>query len=129
MAQNYYLVPVREAAVLTTAFVPGTVLGTSGGSLGMQNQLILYVDLTLGSLTGSDVKVEFSNDGQDWYQESYATVASGVETDVPLVHTFTDDGKFRIPIPIKDNYVRISVKGTGTVTGSSAKIGAVVGVV
>jgi len=37
-------------------------------------------------------------------------------------------GKYRLPIEVKDRYIRVSVKGTGTVTNSSCTLDAVIGV-
>ena len=62
-----------------------------------------------------------------FYQETSSSVSSGTSTDTVLVHTFTATGKYRIAAPLLDRYVRISVKGTGTTTSSSAKIIAAIG--
>jgi len=37
-------------------------------------------------------------------------------------YTITASGQYRIAIPVKDKYMKISAKGTGTVTSSSLKI-------
>jgi len=137
-SSDYNFMPVRSAAILTTSYVAGTVIGGKGadpnfqyfvGPAGLKNQLILYVDFTLGSLTTAELIVEFSNDNSDWYQETEDDLAAstGINTERNQVRTFVATGKYRIPITINDNFIRVSVKGTGTTTGSSMKIGAVIG--
>lgn len=123
-------IPIRASAVLTNGYVAATVLGaaTESSQNGLRNQLMLLVDFTLGSLTSAQIKVEFSPDGTDYYQETFGAIAAGVETDTLGVHTLTATGKYRIPIPCKDNFVKISAQGTGTVTNSLMAIKAVVGI-
>lgn len=138
--------PIRSAAILTTAYVVGNVIGQVpsdlvsnppdpvyvAGPVGLLNQLILYVDFTLGSLTSAQLIVEFNNDPTDvngWYQETIDDIASstGIVTQRNTVRTFAATGKYRIPIKTNDQYIRVSIKGTGTVTSSSAKINAIIG--
>ena len=123
---------IREAAVLTTSYVTADeVLGeksSPGGSIVAEhNQLHLYIDFTLGSLTSSQVKVEFSIDNENWFQETTLSVSSGTQTVNLSEYEFTASGQYRVEIPIKDRYIRVSAKGTGTVTGSSMEIKAVTG--
>lgn len=147
IAENdYRYIPIRDAAILTTSYVAGRIIGQVpadlasnppdfaylSGPVGLRNQLILYVDFTLGSLTTAELKVEFNNDPTDtngWYQETLddAAASTGIVTERSLVRTFSATGKYRIPIKINDQYIRVSIKGTGTVTSSSAKINAIIG--
>lgn len=132
---NYYFTPIRASAVLTTGYVAGTILGGTNQpnntleSLWKNNQLILYVAFTIGSLTNTTIKVEFSNDGVTWYEETtdYLAATTGVITETVTTRIFTATGNYRIPIKIQDNFIRISALGTGTVTGSTLQIDAVVG--
>lgn len=126
--QDYVLLTVRPAAILTNSFVAGQVIGPTSPLMTEQNQMILYVDFTLGLLTNGQIKVEFSHDGSDYYQETSGVITTGAETDTVFTHFFNATGKFRIPIPIKDRYIKISAGGVGTVTASSMKILAVIGV-
>ena len=71
--------------------------------------------------------IEFSADKNDWYQETFSSVSGGTATESIGEHTLTATGKYRSSVPTKDNYFRVSVKGTGTVTGSSAAIKAILG--
>jgi len=116
---------VREEAVLTGSYVAATSQETKT----WHNQLIIYYSFTKGSLSSSELKVEFSNDNSTWYRETSSSLSSGTSTDDVVEHTFDSTGNFRIPIAIKDRYVRVSVKGTGTVTSSLASIDLVLGTV
>jgi len=129
MQQDYIFQSIRDAAILTAAYVAGTVLGPSNTTPMLRNQLNVLVDLTIGSLTSASVKVEYSNDGTDWYQETFMSVDTGVASGLGGIYTFVGTGKYMISIPIKAAYIRISGIGTGTLTGSSLKLGAIVGVV
>ncbi len=120
---EYKKLPVRAAAILTTSYVAGAVIELNPN----HNQLVIYLDFTLGSLTSLELKVEFSNNSTDFFQESHeSSVAAGVATVVPKNYTVTATGKYRIPIPVKDRYVKISTKGTGTVSGSSAAVDVII---
>ena len=129
MQQDYIFQSIRDAAILTAAYVAGTVLGPSNTTPMLRNQLNVLVDLTIGSLTSASVKVEYSNDGTDWYQETFMSVDTGVASGLGGIYTFVGTGKYMISIPIKAAYIRISGIGTGTLTESSLKLGAIVGVV
>lgn len=126
---------VRSAAILTNAFVAGTILapndvtGNKNANPSGENQLIVYVKFTLGSLTDGQVKIEFSHDGTNFYQESFSSISAGVDTVSLGAHKFTASGNYRIAVPIKDNFIRISAIGTGTVTSSSMTVDATLGTV
>lgn len=143
---DYRYMPIRDSAVLTNSYVPGRVIGQVpsdlasnppdavyiAGPVGLRNQLILYVDFTLGSLTSAEIKVEFNNDPTDtngWYQETIDDIAAstGIVTERTALRTLTATGKYRIPIKINDQFIRISVHGTGTVTSSLMKVNAIIG--
>lgn len=66
-------------------------------------------------------------DATDWYQETASSITDGTETNTVLEHTIAATGKYRISVPLKDRYVLVSVKGTGTVTGSAMAVNAIVG--
>lgn len=141
-SQNYYIQTIRAAAILTTSYVPATIIegvqgtptpnGVPGGFVGAQwdNQLVLYFFFTKGSLTSVNIKIEFSNDGTNWVQETYSPAPSaGVTSDVNVVHNWTADGNYRLALPIKDKMIRVSAEGVGTVTSSSLTILAILGTV
>ena len=105
---------LRASTVLT-----GSYVASDKQEIKNKNQLLLYVSFTIGSLTYAEIKVEFSADGTNWYQEtSQVSAGSGLFTQNPVVRKFTASGNKRIPIPVTDRYVRVQCKGTGTVTNS-----------
>ena len=208
---------IRDEAVLTTSYVAGNIIGrikdndsAQQQSLERKNQLVLYIDFTIGSLTSAEVKIEFAPvlyydlayDGQtanftagatvkgstsgaegriqrdadggatgtliispnnaipfidneeitdsesgaavvngglntlsaapsdySWFQETNSSISATISTENLLVRQFSGDGLYRIAIPLKDKYVKISAKGTGTVTNSLMRIIAALGTV
>lgn len=128
---DYKVIPIRSSAILTGSYVAGTAIGTAPNQQDIpykNNELLLLISLTIGSLTTADIIVEFSTDATDWYQESYEQVpTAGVSAVVPYTRSFAATGNYRIAIPIKDRYIRVSSKGTGTATGSLLAIQAVLG--
>ena len=115
---------VRAAAILTGTYVAGTIIeGTH-----LENQLIINVTFVKGSLTSAQIKVEFSNDSSNYYQETVQNISGGTSTDSLLVHSIDTTGGYRIAVPIKDRFIKISAIGTGTATNSSMTIDAVVGI-
>ncbi len=127
MQQDYKVYPIRSASSLTTSYVAGTVISFDG-LVDSKNQLIVNYDLTLGSLTSAELIVEFSADNSDYFQETFGKITDGVEVDTPGYHQFIVSGKGRIPIEIKDRCIKISVKGTGDISGSSMRVMAVIGI-
>ena len=124
---NYIYENIRTSSILTTSYVAGTVLNFKNISPQDKNQLIIYVAFTKGSLTTAELKVEFSHDGITYYQETFSSISSGTSTETLGEHSFSASGNYRIAVPIKDSYIKISVKGTGTVTSSSMAVDAVLG--
>lgn len=127
---------VRAAAILTASYVAGAEIGPS--SVGLNESIFVYdklqllVDFTIGSLTSTSIKIEFSDDGTNWYQEvvdSIGTPATSavVVTENMATRTFLATGKYRISIPINNKYIRVSSIGTGTITSSSLAILAILG--
>ncbi len=126
---DYKIYSVRSSAVLTNSYVAGTVIGDPN-LIYEKNQLVILVGFTIGSLTSGGIKVEFSPDGTTYYNEAYDDIATstGVISERLITRTFSATGNYRIAIPIKDRYIKISAIGTGTVTNSLMSISAVVGV-
>lgn len=127
---------LRSAAILTNSYVAADVLGPTTDTNQVQadvsryNQLNIFVEFTIGSLTDADLKVEFSHDGTTYFQDSAIGSPSSGESAVSALHyTFSADGNYTISIPIKCNYIKISIVGNGTVTSSEAAIHAALGVV
>jgi len=126
--QDYMIHDIRDSAVLTTGYVAGTVLGPTNGSPALKNQLVVLVGFTIGSLTTAEIKVEFSHDGTTYFHQTVSSVGASISTDTPLVHQLGASANLELEIPIKANYIKISVKGTGTVTNSLMSVKAVLGV-
>lgn len=130
---DYYLVSpsVRASLIPTTSYVAGTVIDTGG----KYNQLMIYISNTKGSLTSTEFKVEFSPDATNYYQESVQTLSGGTATEREVEHTIVAANQsaaaqlYRFAIPICDRYIKISVKGTGTLTNSLIAVDVVLGVV
>lgn len=117
-------VSIRAAAILTNSYVSGTVIGP----VEKFNQLLLFVTFTLGSLTSLELKIEFSNDNSTWFQEVTEAVSGATITNNLAERTTTVTGNRLIPIAVKAPYIKVSAKGTGTVTSSSLTIDAAVAI-
>lgn len=137
--QDYIDVPIRTAAILTNSFVIGdgpgseniigTVTDSKTNKAHLKNQLMLYLDFTLGSLTSAEIRIEFSPDNVTYYREvDDGAISSGVVPETVFDRQLTADGLYRLALPIKDRFVRISAQGTGTVTGSSLAVAGVLGI-
>ncbi len=126
---DYKTIPIRSSLVLTNAYVAGTVIDTSLVDLTTENQLMILVGFTIGSLTSASIKVEFSADNTTFYQETLddTTTGSPIITERLATRLMGGTGNYRIAIPIKDRYIKISAIGTGTVTSSLMSILAIVG--
>lgn len=115
---------LREEAVLTTSYVV-TPLTNLDGSLFDCSQLDaynLYINFTKGSLTTAEIKIEFSYDGTNWFQEPNSLVSSGTTTWTPNVNTLAASCDISPKMTMANKYMRVSCKGTGTVTGSKLAV-------
>ncbi len=132
LEQDFSPIAIRAAAILTNSYVAGTVIGNATDfnqrGVGLKNQLNLYIDFTIGSLTDLLIKIEFSNDNVTYIQEAFSSIVAGLDTVSLAEHKFTATGKYRLALPIKDRYIKISAKGEGTVTSSSLTITGVIGI-
>jgi len=122
-SQDYARKTIRTAAILTNSYVAGTTIEQAR----QYSQIVLLVSFTIGSLTSAELKVEFSPDNTTFYQETFEALSGGTGTLSLGEHTMAATGNYRIAIPARDNFVKISAKGTGTVTSSTITIEAVVG--
>ena len=130
---DYSFYNLRTPTILTNSYVASTtILGTAPNTpaISCENQLILYVHFTKGSLTSAELIIEFSHDGTtNFVQETTddLTASTGITTQRLSTRTFTSSGDYRIPIRINDAHIRVSVKGTGTTTGSLMSVDAIIG--
>ena len=110
---------IRTAAILTTSYV-----NTESVEFDQFKELCILFDITQGGLTSFEYKVWISKNGVDWFQEATESVASGVITDAACYYTMTlatDVAYFKV-IPFNGRHIKLQVKGTGTVTGSSCSV-------
>jgi len=107
---------LREDAILTTSYVSSRDI-----RLTVYHDIGLFFELTKGSLTSFQYKVQWSHDGTTWFDEATETVSASSITDTvcSYTHTLAGDTNYYKPLPYRGNYLRVQVKGTGTVTGSS----------
>lgn len=113
---------VRSAAILTNAYVAGTVLENCQN----YNAMSLNISFTKGSLTDAQIKVEVSADGTTYHQLYSDSIAAGVNSPAALVYKFTANAACSTtPVNLSTKYIKISAIGTGTVTTSSLAITAV----
>lgn len=113
---------VRSAAVLTTSYVPGTIIEDAH----QFNSCRLLVSYTQGSLTSLEIRVRYSYDGVTWYQDVNLTPSASANTLSASEYTYADgDLDFVIDFPINCNELEISAKGTGTVDDSELAITAI----
>ena len=120
---DYKVYGVRAAAVLTGSYVAGTDIA----DVYNYNQLVVEADFTLGSLTSAEIKVEYSQDGTNFFQETFSSISGGTDSLTIGAHQMMGTGKYMISLPLLSKIVRISAKGTGTVTGSSLSLRAILG--
>lgn len=125
MEKDFIIKAVRASAILTDTYVAGTVIDT--GTL--FNQAVVLLSFTIGSLTTAEIKIEFSNDNSTFYQETNPAVSAGTTTETLAIHQIAATGNYRIPVPLLDRYIKISVKGTGTMTNSLMKVDLNLGVI
>jgi hypothetical protein len=119
-----YTGTAREAAILTTSYVYHTIDGPNQDDTDLTgyNQVVLYIDFTLGDLTTMELVFEYSIDGTNWFPETTESISSGVASCETLVHQFDADTVCALPNTNGSKYMRVGVKGTGTVTDSELEI-------
>jgi len=115
----------RPATILTASFVAHDI----DENLGEFNQIALEIDLTLGSLTSLEIKIETGDNFQDLYETVNVTESSGITTVDAKIFKLSASGKVVIPFQIITRKLRISVRGEGgTPTGSSLAFNTLIGV-
>ena len=101
---------VRASLIMTTSYVVANLTDPENTDnlkdISDLNQIIVIPKLTFGSLTSAEVKIEFSSDGTNWYQETSSAVSSGTVTESLAEHTFGATGNYRIAVPVKDRYTK-----------------------
>ncbi len=119
---------IRDAAILTTSYVAADVLWLDDNNTAQTlNQSVLFIDFTIWSLTSMELKIEYSDDSINYYQQSFIDISGWTATVSSWEYTFTSSGTYEISNPFKAKYFRASIIGTGTVTGSSCAIKGIIG--
>ena len=110
---------LREAAILTTGYVSSDNI-----RLTVYHDIGVFFSIDKGSLTSFQYKIQWSPDNITWYDEATETIAAGSITDTVCSYTIvlSGDVDYYKLFPYRGNYLRIQVKGTGTVTGSSCAV-------
>ena len=113
------MITVREAASLTTSYVASDGFNIQGA-----NQLQLLVSFIKGESDGCRLKIEFSEDGSTWYQESMVSEFPAVN-DVrhkPITRKIEDSANLMLSIPISASFFRISNQAITSGTNTSLSI-------
>ena len=116
---------IRTAAILTTSYVAATTIEDAQN----YNQLHLRLLYTQNTLTSLEIKIEYSIDGTNYVRQTNASISTGTTTLSVNEYTFTGSGNLEIVVPISARFVKVSAKGTGTVTATSLAIWATLSVV
>ena len=120
---------LRASAILTSSYVAWSVLWLDDKNLAQElNQSVLFIDFTKGSLTSMELKIEFSDDGVKFFQQSFIDISWGTATVSAWEYTFTATGTYEISNPYKARYMRVLVKWTGTATNSACSITWIIGI-
>ena len=119
---------IRAAAILTTSYVTAVTWGEKAidQARNMESShLLLDIDFTKGSLTKLEIKVEYSNDGVNWFNGTTSSAVAGVVTVSDAVFTYTASTVSSLAVTlIKHPFVRVSAQGATTLTSSSLAISA-----
>ena len=108
---------VRAAAVLTTGYV-----ASSAFPMGGANQLQLLCDFTVGSSSGCQIKVEFSHNNSDWFQESIYELSGTDLVHTAVVRRINGTAALVISIPVWAEYYRASSLAVADGTSTSLAI-------
>ena len=113
---------IREAAILTQAYVASDIFNLQGA-----NQLQLKVAFTLGSSSGAQIKVEFSDDKTNWFQESKYSVSGSDWVHTAQTRRRNASASLVINIPVISKWYRVSSLAVTDETGTSLAITGMVG--
>jgi hypothetical protein len=115
---------VREAAPLTTSYVPSDSFNIEGA-----NQLQLMVSFTKGLSNGCRLKIEYSEDGQNWFQETSVSVYGEINEAKHelIVRSIDSSANALISIPVWTKYFRVSAAAVDSGEDTSLSITAIAG--
>lgn len=115
MTNDYSLKSIRAASILTSSYVASDIVENSE----KYNKAELFIKFAKGSLTDCQIKIEFSNDGTNYFQKSSDAITSGVNTLATNILKLTADNNFSYEFNVNARFIKISAIGTGTATSSS----------
>jgi len=106
--------------------------GGTTGTLVLTNVTGTFLDnekiVDSASPSGGSAQINGApTDASDWFQETFGSIATAVNSLSLGYHQFPATGKYEIETPILAPRIRISVKGTGTATSSLMEVKAVTG--
>ena len=105
---------IRSNSQLTSSYVAANEI-----ALDHHNYLGLYVNYTKGTETSMELKVEVSPDGTNYAQQVTESLTGSETTVTAHNYTFTASGQYALEIKnLRAKKVRVSVKGSGTVSGT-----------
>lgn len=115
---------IRDAAILTGSHVDTDVVDMQQFS-----DASVLMKIVKGSITGVEYKIYHSTDQTDWFQDTVQVIAAASVTETNPAHTITVSADINpaIIFPVLARFVKFSVKGNGSVSGSSLEV-SVVGV-
>jgi len=118
---NLRKINVRESSTLTTSYATSDIINVQGA-----NQLQLLLSFTKGSSEGCRLKVEFSEDEMNWYQESAVALSETGDTrdaiHRPAFRKIEVSSNIVISIPLSVSFFRIGAAAITDGTGTSLSI-------
>jgi len=115
---NIKKISLREASALTTDYIYSNVVNIQGA-----NQLQLLVSFTKGSSEGCRLKIEFSEDRANWFQESSYTLSQDIYAiHRPAYREIQSTSNIVISVPISATFSRIGAAAITSGTGTSLSI-------
>jgi hypothetical protein len=110
---NIRTVTVRATAALTTSYVSSDSFNIQGA-----NQIQLLISFDKGDSDGCRLKIDFSEDETDWYQETTYTVEeNGDVIHKPVFRKLESTSNIVIPTPVSSSFFRVS--SAAILTGSN----------
>lgn len=111
---------LRTTAALTNSYVVFKTFST-GDEQGLCNRATHFFvgwNYTKGSSSSMEMKIEFSMDGTNWFEDRSEVITAGAG--VLSAHYISDStaGLGKYTFPVDSPYIRLSAKCTGAVTSS-----------
>lgn len=115
---NIRKIVIRQSSALTTDYIASNLFNVQGA-----NQLQLLVSFTLGASTGCRLKIEFSEDEINWYQESAYDLTDYVYAKHKALYREIESScNIVISVPISATFFRISSAALTSGSGTSLSI-------